>query len=92
MFSGIQILELGALPALLQFDHKSSSSDDLTLQQMEKRKKVYRKRVCKFCTWLACEKALHLGDIVKSRRARGDAKTGVLFARAFSRGSLPSLQ
>ena len=55
MFTGIQLLELGALPALLQFDHKSSSSDDITLQQMEKREKVYRKRVCKFCTGLACE-------------------------------------
>ena len=55
----------------LFFDHKSSSSDDLTLQQMEKRENVYRKRVCKFCTGLACEQALHLGDIVKSRRARG---------------------
>ena len=71
MFSGMQILELGALPPLLQFDHKSSSSDDLTLQQMEKREKVYRKRVCKFSTGLACEQGLHLGDIVKSRRARG---------------------
>ena len=65
MFSGIQILELGALPLLLQFDHKSSSSDDLTLQQMEKRENV-NKRVCKFCTGLACEQALHLVDIVKS--------------------------
>ena len=55
MFSGIQILELGALPVLLQFNHKSSSSDDFTLQQMEKREKVYRQRVCKFCTGLACE-------------------------------------
>ena len=61
MCSGIQILELGALPSLLQFDQKSSSSDDLTLQQMEKREKVYRKRVCKFCTGLACEQALHFG-------------------------------
>ena len=25
---------------------------------------------------LACERALHLGDIVKNRRARGDAKAG----------------
>ena len=91
MFSGIQILELGALPLLLQFDHKSSSSDDLTLQQMEKRENAYRKRVCKFCTGLACEQAFHLGDIVKSRRARharGDAKAGVLLDRAFSRSSL----
>ena len=52
---------------------------------------------------IACEQALHLGDIVKSRRARGDAKAGVAgekgfprplayspFARVFSRGSLHS--
>ena len=45
MFSGIQILELGALPLLLQFDHKSSSSDDLTLQQMEKRENVNKTRL-----------------------------------------------
>ena len=38
---------------------------------MEKSEEVYRKRVCKFCNGLACEEALHLGDIVKSRRARG---------------------
>ena len=52
---------------------------------------------------IACEQALHLGDIVKSRRARGDAKAGVAgekgfprplayspFARVFSHGSLHS--
>ena len=38
-----------ALSVLLQFDHLSSSSDDITLQLMEKREKTYRKRVCKFC-------------------------------------------
>ena len=52
MFSRIQILEFGALPVLMQVDHKSSSSDELTLQQMEKRKKIHRKCVCKFCTGL----------------------------------------
>ena len=43
MFSRIQILEFGALPVLMQVDHKSSSSDELTLQQKEKRKKIHRK-------------------------------------------------
>ena len=53
MFCGIQILGLGALPVLMQVDHKSSSSDDVAaLQQMEKREKIYRKCVCKFCTGL----------------------------------------
>ena len=52
MFSRIQILEFGALPVLMQVDHKSSSSDELTLQQKEKRKKIHRKWVCKFCNGL----------------------------------------
>ena len=43
---------------------------------------------------LACEQALHLGDIVKSTRARGTREETPLaaspFARAFSRGSLRS--
>lgn len=30
---------------------------------------------------LACEQALHSGDIVKSRRTRGDAKAGRVLAR-----------
>ena len=35
---------------------------------------------------LACKQALHLGDIVRSRRARGDAKAGVaLHAACFAR-------
>ena len=43
---------------------------------------------------VACEQALHLGDIVKSTRARGTREETRLaatpLARAFSRGSLRS--
>ena len=88
MFRGSKFLNLE-----LFIDHKSSSSDDLTLQQMEKRENVYRKSVCKFCKGLACEQALHLGEKQTSERhATGDAKAGVLLARAFSRGWLRSLK
>ena len=31
-----------------------------------------------FFSLLACEQALHLGDMVKSGRARGDAKAGAV--------------
>ena len=61
MFRGIQILGLGALPVLMQVDHKSSSSDDVSLQQMEKTREniqkmrlqvLYRVILCHAVKWL----------------------------------------
>ena len=37
-----------------------------------------------FTQVLACEQALHLGDIVESRRARGDAKAGAARSRVLA--------
>ena len=60
----------------------------LYLGGLSKAQKIRGKGVTRLA--LACEQALHLGDIVKSRRARGDAKArGGGFAGR-SRGSLLS--
>ena len=73
-----------ALSVLLQFDHLSSSSDDITLQLMEKREKTYRKRVCKFCYRVSLRASSQLKGIwwkVDAKAGAGSAARSRVLAR-----------